>query len=89
YGTTEPTQNKAGGALQADDVWIDTSAIERDRPKLYKYNGSAWILHDNTDQTTQDGVLFADFTDQDRTALASGAITAITGAPDYQLYPQG
>ena len=89
YGTTEPTQNKAGGALQADDVWIDTSAIERDRPKLYKYNGSAWILHDNTDQTTQDGVLFADFTDQDRTALASGAITAITSAPDYQLYPQG
>ena len=89
YDTVEPTEDKTGGALQADDIWIDTSAAERVRPKLHKYNGAAWILHDNTDQTTQDGVLFADFTDQDRTALTSGLITAIADAPDYQLYPSG
>lgn len=89
YDTTEPTQDKTGGALQADDVWVDTSAAERGRPSLYKYNGAAWISHDNTDQTTQDGVLFADFTDESRTALTSGAITPITGSPDYQLYPSG
>jgi len=89
YNTIEPTERANGGALVTGDVWIDTSAGERDRPKMYQYNGSAFVLHDNTDQTTQDGVLFADFTDQDRTALASGAITALTDAPDHQLYPQG
>ena len=89
YSVTEPTQNKAGGALSSGDIWVDTGAVERSRPALYQWNGSAHVLHDNTDQTTQDGVLFADFTDETRTALASGAITAITGAPDYQLYPTG
>ena len=89
YSVTEPTENKAGGALTAGDIWVDTGAVERSRPALYQWNGSAHVLHDNTDQTTQDGVIFADFTDQTRVALASGAITAITGAPDYQLYPAG
>lgn len=89
YAVTEPTQNKAGGALTAGDVWVDTGAVERSRPALYQWNGSAHVLHDNTDQTTQDGVVFADFTDETRTALVSGAITAITGAPDHQLYPAG
>lgn len=89
YSVTEPTQNKSGGALTAGDIWVNTAAIERSRPALYQWNGTAHVLHDNTDQTTQDGVVFADFTDQTRVALVSGAITAITGAPDYQLYPAG
>lgn len=89
YSVTEPTENKAGGALTAGDIWVNTGAVERSRPALYQWNGSAHVLHDNTDQTTQDGVIFADFTDQTRVALASGAITAITGAPDHQLYPAG
>ena len=89
YSVTEPTENKAGGALTAGDIWVNTGAVERSRPALYQWNGSAHVLHDNTDQTTQDGVVFADFTDQTRVALASGAITAITGAPDHQLYPAG
>ena len=89
YSVTEPTQNKSGGALTAGDIWVNTAAVERSRPALYQWNGTAHVLHDNTDQTTQDGVVFADFTDQTRVALVSGAITAITGAPDYQLYPAG
>ncbi len=89
YSTAEPTQNSVGGSLVSGDIWVDTSALERMRPKLYQHNGSAWVLHDNTDQSTQDGVVFDDFTDQTRAALASGAITPITGAPDYQLYPAG
>ena len=89
YSVTEPTQNKSGGALTAGDIWVNTGAVERSRPALYQWNGTAHVLHDNTDQTTQDGVVFADFTDQTRVALVSGAITAITGAPDYQLYPAG
>lgn len=89
YAVTEPTADKTGGALQAGDIWVDTGAAERDRPALYQHNGTAWVKHDNTDQTTQDGVLFADFTDQTRTALISGSITPLTTAPDHQLYPQG
>lgn len=89
YSVTEPTQNIGGGALTAGDIWVNTGAVERSRPALYQWNGTAHVLHDNTDQTTQDGVVFADFTDQTRVALVSGAITAITGAPDYQLYPAG
>jgi len=89
YSVTEPTQKKSGAALDTGDIWVDTGAVERSRPALYQWNGSAHVLHDNTDQTTQDGVVFADFTDETRTALPNGDITAITGAPDYQLYPTG
>jgi len=89
YSTMEPTQNSVGGALTSGNIWINTGAGERDRPALYQHNGVSWVAHDNTDQTTQDGVLFDDFTDQTRTALTSGAITPITSAPDYRLFPQG
>jgi hypothetical protein len=84
YSTEEPVAGMALG-----DVWIDTSAAARMRPMLYQYNGSAWLSHDNTDQTTQDGVLFDDFTFQTRTALPTGLITPITDAPNYLLYPEG
>ena len=65
YSTTAPTAPSAG------DIWVDTSlaaenqANERAYPKIYKRNvgNSAWVLHDNTDQTTSNGVLFADITD--------------------------
>ena len=89
YSVTEPTQKKSGAALDTGDIWVNTGAVERNRPAMYQWNGTVHVLHDNTDQTTQDGVVFADFTDETRTALVSGAITAITGAPDYQLYPAG
>jgi hypothetical protein len=42
-------------------LWIDTSDLEN-YPKIYKYNldSNTWILIDNTDQTTEDGIIFAD-----------------------------
>lgn len=89
YSTTEPTQNSVGGNLVSGDIWVNTGASERDRPDLYQHNGVVWVSHDNTDQSTQDGVLFDDFTDQTRATLASGAITPLSSAPDHQLYPQG
>lgn len=83
YDTTAPSTGLAAG-----DIWVDTTAVERDRPKIYQYDGSAWLLHDNTDQSTQSGVLFDDFTYISTTA---GDITAdlISSAPSPALYPAG
>ena len=92
YSTTAPT------APGANDVWVDTTLSaesqtnERAYPKIYVRNAanSAWVLHDNTDQTTSTGVLFADITDtaSDNSASFGGA-TTITGAPAAAVYPAG
>ena len=91
YSTTAPTGPGAG------DVWIDTTlagenqANERAYPKLYVRNtgNSAWVLHDNTDQTTSTGVLFADVTDTAGDTTNGGNATTITGAPAAAVYPDG
>ena len=85
YSSTEPTGASAG------DVWVDTTlaaenqANERAYPKLYVRNtgNTAWVLHDNTDQTTNTGVLFADIDD------TAGGGAPIAGAPNANVYPAG
>jgi hypothetical protein len=99
-----PTAQSDGTALVTGDIWISTADIEN-FPTIYRYNsdvqGAAsekWVLVDKTDQTTEDGVLFADA----RYGL-SGA-TGNTAAdiadlltsnyvdpdsPDAALYPKG
>ena len=98
---TRPKLNPAGGTLRQGDLWIDTSDIEN-YPSIYKYNVSLqkWVSVDTTDQTTQDGILFADA----RWAVNGGSATAQTSstivellssnfldfdAPDPALYPAG
>lgn len=86
YAKTAPTGPSNG------DVWVDTNLAdfgqqnERDYPKIYVYNTglSQWILHNNTDQTTERGVLFADITD-----TLGDASTPISDAPDALVYPDG
>ena len=60
---TEPTVQSDGTALVVGDIWIDTSDLEN-YPKIYKYesttDGNDWVLVDNTDQTSEKGILFAD-----------------------------
>jgi len=75
-----------------DDIWIDTGAPESEYPKLYRYDSgaSAWLLYDNTDQSTDRGVIFDDFTVADRSSLSSGAVTGANlfdSAPEAALYP--
>ena len=85
YATVAPTGPSNG------DVWVDTNLAgfgqenERDYPKMYVYSSglSQWVLHSNSDQTSERGVLFADIDD----TLGGGS--AITGAPDPQVYPDG
>ena len=54
-----PTTQTGGGSLAAGDLWLDTSDLEN-WPKLSRYNGSAWIAIDNTDQVSTNGIVFAD-----------------------------
>ena len=83
YGTVAPTGPSNG------DVWVDTSnaatnqSAERVYPVLKVYNSTlgSWVLHNNTDQTTERGVLFTDITDS--------AGNPVTGAPSAAVYPNG
>jgi len=103
--TAPTTQTDASeSALVYGDLWIDSSDLEN-WPRIYRWESvdsvDQWVLIDNTDQTTEDGVLFADF----RWATA-GTVDPITDdiatikslltssyldidAPDATLYPTG
>ena len=61
---TKPTTQSDGTALRNGDLWIDSSDLEN-YPKLYKYDtsladGADFVLVDKKDQTTENGILFAD-----------------------------
>ena len=96
--------NTGASPLQNGDLWIDTSDLEN-YPKLYRWqpvNGvQQWVEIDTTDQTTQNGILFADTRwSPDGTAdpVADpfpSIVSLLTSnyhdpdAPDPALYPQG
>lgn len=54
----DPRNNVPAPALNNGDIWVQTSATPY--PVINRWNGSAWILVDNTDQTTPNGIIFAD-----------------------------
>jgi hypothetical protein len=96
---TEPTTQSDGTALKEGDLWIDTSDIEN-YPTIYKYDGVLlrWNLVDKTDQTTEDGILFADarYNTSGANSNKAGDIDALLvsnfldfDAPDPALYPRG
>jgi hypothetical protein len=65
FGTTPPaTQNNtASSPLVYGDLWIDTSDLEN-YPVINRWTNvegaDQWVTINNTDQTTQNGILFAD-----------------------------
>jgi hypothetical protein len=101
---TEPTvQTDNVTNLVNGDIWIDTADVEN-YPTIYRYNptiaatgASGWILVDKADQTTDNGVLFADA----RWSAAGSSSAEATievllesdyldpDAPDPALYPKG
>ncbi len=101
-GATEPTENSEGDPLVTGDLWIDTADIEN-FPTIYKYNAvlGEWVLVDKTDQTTENGVLFADARygvdgGSVESGLDAGDIVQLLetdymdpDAPDPALYPKG
>jgi hypothetical protein len=93
-GTAPITQSDAT-ALVDNDLWIDTTDLEN-YPKLYRWVVATleWVLVDNTDQTTNSGIVFGDA----REIGGPGGIDAIPGltsnlvdgdTPDPLLYPAG
>jgi hypothetical protein len=99
---SEPTAQSDGTALVNGDLWINTSDLEN-YPALYRYDaGDAdWTLIDNSDQTSENGILFADARwDTDGTTNPiTGDLPLITDlltsnytdldVPSAALYPRG
>ncbi len=96
---SEPTKQSDGTDLKNGDLWISTADLEN-FPTIYRYDGLAleWVLVDKTDQTTEDGILFADA--RYGSSGASGNTAATIGdlllsnyvdfdCPDPALYPKG
>ena len=73
---TRPTLQSDGTPLRNGDLWIDSSDTEN-YPALYKYDGFSltWAPVDTTDQTTEDGIIFADA----RAGTDGGVDNPITG----------
>jgi len=103
--TAPVTQNDtAESPLVYGDLWVDTSDLEN-YPKLYRWESASgidqWVEINTTDQTTQDGILFADarWAPNGTTDPVSDPLPTITSllvsdyldpdAPDPALYPQG
>jgi len=95
---TKPTKQSDGTALANGDLWIDTSDLEN-FPRLYKFNYATkkWVLVDTSDQSTENGILFADARyDTTGTSSAEGSIVELLStdfvdadAPSPALYPRG
>jgi hypothetical protein len=93
-------QSDGVSALVAGDLWLDSGDLEN-YPVIYRYDGTEWVLIDNTDQIGQNGIVFADarWDTNGTTDVITGSLPAITDllasdyldqdAPDYRLYPRG
>jgi hypothetical protein len=106
FAATAPTTQTdvAESALQYGDLWINTSDLEN-WPDLYRWEPldgvDQWVQVDTSDQTTENGVFFADarWATNGTTDPVSGTIPTIESlltsdyldldAPDPALYPQG
>jgi hypothetical protein len=106
FSTTAPTTqtDESSSPLVVGDLWIDTGDLEN-YPVIYRWTNvsgvTQWVQIDNTDQTTSDGILFADarWAPNGTTNPISDAYPTITSllvsdyldldAPDPALYAQG
>jgi hypothetical protein len=95
---SQPTTQSDGTDLANGDLWIDTSDLEN-YPTIRKFNylTKKWVLVDSSDQTTEDGILFADarWSTNGRDADAASIADLLASdfldpdAPDPALYPKG
>lgn len=87
FAASAPSAQSDGTPLVDYDLWIDTSDLEN-YPLIYRRTNNAWVRVDNTDQTTNQGIVFAD-------ARPIGGVAGLTSnivdadRPDPKLYPAG
>jgi len=99
--TTPTKQSDGTSALIDGDLWIDTSDLEN-FPRVYRYDTTmptptGWVLLDSSDQTSENGVLFADArwstagSNSDEATIDELAVSDYLDpdAPDPALYPKG
>lgn len=71
------------------DWWIDSSDTEN-YPGVFQWDGSDWVERDTADQTTPNGVVFADLTmTAGDTSNGTGGADGVDESPDPLLYPDG
>ena len=96
---SEPTLQSDSTPLKNGDLWISTADLEN-FPTIYRYDGLnlEWVLVDKTDQTTEDGILFADarYGSAGATGNTAATIKDLLASnyvdfdcPDPALYPKG
>ena len=106
FSTTAPTTqtNESSSPLAYGDLWINTSDLEN-YPMISRWTNvsgvAQWVQIDNTDQTTSNGILFADarWAPNGTTNPITDPFPTITSllvsdyldldAPDPALFPQG
>ena len=64
-----------------DDLWINTASANY--PEIYRHIEGNWILVDNTDQSTPDGIVFADA----RSVIGGNHVDP--DCPNPETYPSG
>jgi len=95
---TKPLVQSDKTPLAEGDLWIDTSDLEN-YPQIHRYSDydKAWTLIDNTDQTTDNGIVFhdarwataGDLTDPSTITALLSSDYVDADAPDPVLYPKG
>tara|TARA_B100001057_G_scaffold411155_1_gene426613 strand:+ start:3163 stop:6390 length:3228 start_codon:yes stop_codon:yes gene_type:complete len=104
FSSTAPTLQSDDSALVNGDLWIDTSDLEN-YPSLYRRETVSgeqkWVVIDKTDNTTEDGIIFADarFMGDGTTDVVTGTIPTTKSLltsdyldidrPDPTIYPRG
>ncbi len=102
--TTSPTTQSDGTPLEYGDLWLNTGDLEN-YPVISRWQDvegvPQWVLIDNADQTTQNGILFADarWGTSGSVDPVSDPLSTIASlltsdyldldAPNPALYPQG
>ena len=99
-----PTVQSDNSALVYGDLWLSTADLDN-YPQIYRWQSvdsvDQWVLIDNTDQTTQNGILFGDVrwagngTTDPITDDIPTIVSLLTSdyvdldKPDPTLYPEG
>jgi len=99
-----PTKQSDDSPLVYGDLWLSTADLDN-YPEIYRWQSvtsvDQWVLLDNADQTTQNGILFADmrWAGNGTTDPITGDIPTIKSLltsdyvdldkPDPTLYPEG
>jgi hypothetical protein len=91
----DPQDNVPAPTLIQGDIWVDTDI--NPYPVIKRWSGTAWVLVNNEDQTTPNGIIFTDA--RSNPLYTQGGTGQNNGgpgnpdldpdAPDADLYPKG